>query len=241
MDTTHRDILGQQRVNHPEGRTKQGNVLDEDSLTLVEVNHLGAQTVLRAKATLVHGHTILGLLQQTGTGSLILGYATRFHAEARISTPRPPSLVRTATINSSLTCDGNILGLVGINQGTEVPTVQPFPTCRHDGVEFWLKGKLQDSTFLHDEVDTTLQLDSGGEELLSGRHNHTSTALLGAFVNSFLNGFLILGCRMGNLGTKLGNGVLFVGKLRNADALFNLLVLLLIPSFCLCGQGYEDA
>ena len=240
MDATNGNIRRKQRVKYPEGRTQQGHILDKNTFTLVEVNHLGAQTILGTKAALVHVDTVLCIFQQTGTGSLILCNAAGLHAETCIATPRPPSLVRATAVNGSLTRDGDILGLIGIDQRAEVPAVQTFPACRYDGVELWFKGKLQDSTFLHDEVDAALQLDGCCQELLSGRYDNATAALLGALVNSLLNGYLVLGSRIGSLGAILGDEELFVSKLRNADALLNLLVLLLIPLLSLSGHGYEN-
>ena len=87
-----------------------------------------------------------------------------------------------------------------------------------------------DSTLLDDEVHTTLQLDGSSQEPLSCRHDHSSTALLRALVDGLLDSLLILDCRRLRTGTILGDGVGFVSKLRFADTLFDLPVLLLVPT-----------
>ena len=63
MYATYGNVRRQQRMDNPEGRTQQGDVLNENALTLVEVNHLRTQTVLRTKTALVHINAILGTLQ----------------------------------------------------------------------------------------------------------------------------------------------------------------------------------
>ena len=46
-------------MDNPEGRAQQGDVLDEDTLTLVEVDELWTQTIVGVEAPLVHIHTVL--------------------------------------------------------------------------------------------------------------------------------------------------------------------------------------
>ena len=239
MYATNGNVCGKQRVNNPERRAKQCDIFNQNAFALVQVNHLGTQAVSRTELALVHGHTIFCILKQTGTGSLILGNTTRLHTKATVSTPRPPSVVRTATINSSLTSNGNVLGLIGINQRAEVPAIQSFPTCRNNGIELGLESKLKHSTFLDNEIDATFQLNGCSEEMLTCRHDNTPTALLRTLVNSLLNSLLILGSRVGRLSAKFCNVVLFVRKLRHADALLNLLVLLLVPTLSLNAQYHQ--
>ena len=134
VDATNGDVLRQQGVNHPERRTQQGDVFNEDAFALIQVNHLRAKSVGCSETALVHVHAVLGIFQQLGTRSLILGNATRLHAEARIATPGPPCVIRAASVNGAFTRDGDVLGLVGVNQRAEVPAVQSLPTGGDDGV-----------------------------------------------------------------------------------------------------------
>ena len=233
MYAAHGDVLRQQRVDDPEGRAQQGDILDEDAVALVEVDHLRAQTVLGTEATLVHVDTVFGLLQQTGAGSHVLGDAALLHAEPLVATPGPPCLVGAATVDGAAPRDGDILGLIGIDERTEVPAVQALPAGGHDGVELRLEGKLQYGAFLDDEVDTRLQLDGSGKKLLASRHHDTAATLGRALVDGLLDGLLVFCCGGCRLCPILGDVVHGVCKLRHADALLNLLVLLGVPSLCL--------
>ena len=49
-------------MNHPEGRTQQGDILNENALALVEVDKLWAQTVFFGEAALIHGNTVFSRL-----------------------------------------------------------------------------------------------------------------------------------------------------------------------------------
>ena len=82
------------------------------------------------------------------------------------------------------------------------------------------------------QADTILQGDGASEELLASGNHHTSATLLGAEVDGLLNGFLVLGSCVGRLSPVLGNQVILVSELWYADALFNLLVLSLVPALC---------
>ena len=226
-------------MDNPERRAQQGDVLNEDAFALVEVDHLGTQPVGGTKAALVHGDTIFSLLEQTGTGSHVLGNAALLHTELLAATPRPPCLVGTAAVNGSLTRNGNVLSLIGIDEWREVPAVQTLPAGGYDGVQLGFESKLQHGTILNDEVDTRLQLDGCRQEFLSGRHYHATTALLRALVDGLLDSLLVFGCGVSCLCTILCDDIRLVGKLRHADALLNLLVLLLIPTLCLCRQGSD--
>ena len=164
---------------------------------------------------------------------MVLGNTALLHPKALVAAPRPPCLVGATSIDGPLTGDSDVLCLIGIDQGREVPAVKTFPTGRYDGVQFRFEGELQDGTFLYDEVDPILQLNGCCQELLSSRYDDTSATLCRTFVNGFLDGFLVFGCRTVGLGTKLRYYIILVGKLRNADAFLYLLVCLLVPAFCL--------
>ena len=116
VHTTYGNVLRQQGMNDPERRAQQGNVLNEDALALVEVYHLGTQTVSRSETALVHVNTVFSLLQQSGTGTHVLGYAAFLHAKLLAAAPGPPCVVGTTAIDDTLTCDGNVAGLIGVNQ-----------------------------------------------------------------------------------------------------------------------------
>ena len=231
----HGNVGREQRVDDPERRAQQGDILDENALALVQVNHLRAQPVGRAVASLVHGNAVLGLLQQLGACALVLGYAAGLHAEALVAAPGPPCLVRAATVDGAPSGDGYVLGLVGIDERRQVPAVQSLPTGGHDGVQLRLEGKLQHGALFNDQIDPRLQLDSCGEEPLAGRNDDAPAAFLRTLVDGSLNGLLVLGSGVGRLGAVLGNHVVLLCKLRHTDALLNLLVLLLVP--CVGGHG----
>ena len=117
LDATNCDVCRQQWMDDPERRAQQSDVLDENALALVEVDHLRAQSVLRTKATLIHVDAVLGSLQQAGTAAVPLVNGHPFlEAELRGADPWPPSLARTTTIDGTATCDGHVFLLVGVNQ-----------------------------------------------------------------------------------------------------------------------------
>ncbi len=154
LHTTYGDVFRQQGMNHPEWRTQQGEVFQEDVLTLVEVDKLWAQTVILGENALVHINTVFCLLQQSGTGATALvGQFVGCTSEVGYARPLPPCFFRAATIDSTFTSHSNVLLLVGIDAWTDVVAIETFPTCRHHGVEVWFKHKLQLGVFLHYEID----------------------------------------------------------------------------------------
>ena len=137
-----------------------------------------------------------------------------FPTKTGITVPWPPGLIGTTTVDGALTCDANVLGLEGIDTGREVETLQTLPRGLYDGVELGLEGELQNGTFLNMEVYTVLQGDGTCKELLSGRDDHASATFLRTEVDGFLDGFLVLGCRVGLFRPVLGDYILFIRKLR---------------------------
>ena len=239
VHASHGDVFRQQGMDDPEGRAQQGDIFDEDTLALVQVDHLGAQAVARTVASLVHGHPVFSLFQQlwaTGFLPLVYGHAL-LESEFGGTHPGPPCLTAATTIDGAFTGNGDVLLLIGIDQRAEVPAVQSLPAGRHDGVELWQEGKLQHSTLFHHQVHAVLQLDGSRQELLSGRDDHASTALLRALVDGLLDSLLVLGCRSIGLGSEFGDDIVFRCKLRHADALLYLAILLLVPAIGIYGNN----
>ena len=77
--------------------------------------------------------------------------------------------------------------------------------------------------------------------MLTSGYDDTAAALFGTGRNGLVDGLLIFGRRIRGLGAILGDGEVTVGKLWHADALLNLLVLLVVPSLGLGGKGNEGA
>ena len=239
MYATHGDVRRQQGMNYPERRAQQCDILDEDTLTLIEVNHLRTQSVGGAEATLIHRHTVLGILQQSCPCSHILSDATLFHTKLLAATPWPPRVVRTTTVDGALTCNGDVTRLIGINERREVPAIKTFPARRHYGVKLGLEGELQYSTLLNNEVDTTLQLNGSRKKPLTGRHDDASATFLRAFVDGLLYRLLVLCGSIVGLCAILGYHIRLVGKLRQTDALLNLFVLLVVPALSLYSNSHN--
>ena len=132
---TNGDVLRQEGVDDPERGAQQGDILNQDALTLVEVDELGTQTVLRAEAALVHVDTILGSLQQALSGAvpLVHGHIV-LETETGIAHPWPPRLTGTAAVNGTLTRHGDVLLLEGIDTRLQVPAVDTLPAGGHGGV-----------------------------------------------------------------------------------------------------------
>ena len=92
-------------------------------------------------------------------------------------------------------------------------------------------------------------MQGSSQKALSGRDDDASPTLLRTLVDGFLDGLLVLGsqrrslvapqvvvCRLGAI---LGYHVVFLSKLRHADALLNLSVFLLVPALSLCAQDSQ--
>ena len=132
---TNGDIGGVQRMDHPEWRTQQGDVLQQDAFALVEANQLWAQTIfgsenaLRATLTflIIHRYAVLTILKQARARTATLTDGALFPSETGIAVPWPPGVVATTTIDGALAGDGNILGLESINTRREVKALQAFP------------------------------------------------------------------------------------------------------------------
>ena len=85
-----------------------------------------------------------------------------------------------------------------------------------------------------------LQRDGTRQEMLTGRHNNATATFLRTGVDGFLDSLLILlGC-VGGSRTIFSNEEVLCGKLRHADALLYLAVLLLLPALGLNCQHSKD-
>ena len=249
MYAAHGDVLRLQGMNHPERRVEQGDVFDEDALTLGEVDQLRTQAVLLSEGALLRGvtfcighrHTILTILQQSWTGLVLLGNHTGLPSEALSTAPRPPSLLRTATINGTLARDGNVGLLEGIDARRQVVAVQSFPRGLNDGVELGLEDEFQNGTFLYDQIHVALQVDGTRLESHACRNDDASATFLRAFVNSLLDSLLVVGSAVARLGAILGNQHRGLANLWLLDALLNLPVLLLVPSDGHTHSGHQQA
>ncbi len=100
---------------HPEWRAEQSHVLDEDSVTLVEVDELRAQTILGTEAALIHVDAVLCHLEQTRAASVALAYDAFFPSVAGSATPFPPCFVFAASIDGSFACDCHVSSLISID------------------------------------------------------------------------------------------------------------------------------
>ena len=140
-------------MDNPERRTQQRNILDENAVAGVEVDKLRAQAVGRSEAAFVHVDTILGHFQQTGACTVALAYHALFPSVFGCSAPWPPCLTCAASVDCSLTGDGYVGLFVGVDTGRDIPTVETFPSGQYHGVKFRFEGELQNSAFLHDQID----------------------------------------------------------------------------------------
>ena len=234
-------------MNHPEGRAQQRDVLEQDALALVERDELRPQSILRAEDALrrapslfvVHGDAVLAVAEQSGAGLQLLADHALLPSVACGAAPWPPRVVAATAVDGAEASDGDVVSPEGIDAWRQVEALQSLPRRFDDGVELGLEGELEHGSLLDDEVDAALELDSAREELLSGRHDDASAALLRAAVDGLLDGLLVLGGRGRRLGAHLGDDVLGVLELRSLDALFNLLVELVVP-LCHEAQWQHD-
>ena len=173
-------------MNYPEGRTQEGDILEEDTFTLVEVDKLWTHTILRSKYALgrafsffiIHGNTILTIFQHSGTTAFVLGRTFSLITKSGITNPGPPGVSAATTIDGTLTGDGDVLGFEGIDTGRDIEAFQTFPRGFYDGVELRFESELQHSPFLYFEVDATLQLDGTCQEFTACRHYHLTATFL---------------------------------------------------------------
>ena len=224
MYATHNDVFAEQGMDNPERRTQEGYILDEHSVTFVDIDELRAQTILGSESALFHIYAILCILQQACTRTHILTDFSRFPTICVLATPFPPSGILAAAIDSSLASDGNIFLLVGIDARLQVVAVKTFPTSRDDRIEFGLEHKLQHAALLNVEVDLALECDGTSIECAFW-HYHTSASSLRTGINSFVDSLLVGGSSSLGACAILSDVEHFVAKLRLANALFYLLVL----------------
>ena len=153
MHTTHDDVLAEQRVDNPERRAQQCDILDEHTVAVVGVDELRAQTVLSRKAAFLHIYTILGIFQQPGAGTHVLSDFALLPSVFFSSAPFPPCAVLAAAVDSALASDGDVILLVGIDTWLEVVAVETFPACRYDRIKLRLEHKLDYGSLFHMEVN----------------------------------------------------------------------------------------
>ena len=149
----------------------------------------------------------------------------------RAAIPLPEGVVVATSIDGSLTGNGNVGSLVGIDAGRVVPASQTFPRGTYQGIELRLEGKVKGGAFLKNEVDMALQLNGS---CVPGtlRDDHLSASLLGDKRDDSVDGLLVLCSRSCSLGTKKCDKELAFGNFWQLDALLDTLVLIVVPSCC---------
>ena len=177
MHPTHSDVLAEQGVDNPERRTQQGDILNENTVAIVDVNELRAQTVLGSETAFLHVHSILSILQQTCSGTHVLPHLSCFPTVCVLATPFPPCGILATSVDCTLTGDGYVILLVGIDAWLEVVAVETFPACRHDRIELGLEHKLQHGSLLNVKVYLTHKCNGTSVEC-SFRNNHSSATRL---------------------------------------------------------------
>ena len=122
-------------MDDPEGRGEQRDILNQDALTLVDVDKLRTQTVGRGEGALwrataffvLHRDAVFTILQQARTGFGMLVDGAFSPAESGRTAPRPPCLSGAVAVNRSLACHSDIGLLKGIDAGREVIAVNTLP------------------------------------------------------------------------------------------------------------------
>ena len=230
MYAAYGDILRQKWVYYPEWGAEQCYVFDENSVALVEVDKLRAESVLWAELSFVHVHSVFCHLKQSCSTSRLLADNAFFPSVMNLSTPFPPSVVFSATIDGTLAGDGNVCLLIGIDARLQVPAVNTFPACGDDGVEFGLESEQKDTVFLDVKVYLAEHGD-GTSNKGALRDNHSSATVFGTSGYGLVDGLLVVGSLCLGAGTEVGDVVRLVFELRLSDVLFDLFVLC-IPSVC---------
>ncbi len=183
-----------------------------------------------AKLAFIHGNIVFGIFQQSGARAKVLRlFGLSGHiAILRGPTHGPPRLAAAIAVYGSLARDGHIFHLVGIDTGRIVPASQSLPRGFHQWIELGIEGKPEGCAFFHHKVHAAEQAYGAGLPY-SCRYHHASATALGALGDGPVNGFLVL-CRGGlGRGPEPGDGILLVGKLRHANALFDLFVHGIVP------------
>ena len=238
LHTFHQQVLTNQRVDNPERRTQQRDVLDGYIVALIQIDELRTQTRI-FHVTLFERFACLAVFEQQRTTNLLTFLQVGRPTETVFAAHLPPGVVASVTVDGSLTGNGDVLLTVSVDTGLVVHTVHTFPSCQNDGEEFLVESKKQLSVFLDFQIYVALQRNRTRLKC-AGWYNHLTAAFLGTLVNSLVDGLLILGCSCFFGCTVLRNQERTVSKRRFLNAFFDLLVGCCIPVVSQCYHRHQQ-
>ena len=179
LNSTNYKIITKEGVNHPERRIEQLYILNQNSVTTIEINKLRTHAIFRTKDTLIDWHLFFAPLQQTCTSAIALSTHSLFPSKARSTTHCPPIFISTLSIENTFTSQCNISFSVCINKRTSIITINTFPTSKNAGeIKILVGRELQYCAICKMKIDITLQSDGTGEICAIGNQNCTTTFLV---------------------------------------------------------------
>ena len=92
-----------------------------------------------------------------------------------LTAPFPPCGILATSVDSSLTGDGNVILLVGLDTRLQVVAVKTYTPSRDDRLEFCVECKLQYGALLTMKVYLTLECDGTSVECTLGYNYTTAT------------------------------------------------------------------
>src|SRR5574344_11444 len=225
MHTSYRDVLAEKRMNHPERRAQQCDILYQNVFAHVQINQLRSQTVLHTKLTTIHIHTVFRHFLKTCSTSVPLTYGLCFRpSEPGGTAPFPPCLVASVTVYRTFTGDTDILRFVRIDKRLQIPAVETFPSRRNNWIQTRVESEQQGSTLFHDQVYIAFQRQSSRVPY-SGRYHDTSAARFVAGSNGSVDSPLVDCSFILRVSAEFGNNECFVVERRLLDSLFDFFVL----------------
>src|SRR3954469_4521658 len=114
----------------PHRRVGYRNALDEHVLATIGLYKLWPEVLTFSKDSLCDRHSIFGHLFQSLPGFLLVRIAL-FPAGVCVALPRPPVLFTRLAVKSSLTGDGDVPLLEGIDEWRIVHQFHALPTREH--------------------------------------------------------------------------------------------------------------
>lgn len=117
----------------------------------------------------------------------------------------------SVAVDDASSCDGNILEVASVDQGTSLVRF----ACFFDVVVVLVARELKECSFSHVEVDIALKRDAARNPK-SRRNDDGSTSVFGALGNGVIDGFGVDGNAVRN-SSEITDVIRLVGKGRNRD------------------------
>jgi len=215
------NIFGEKRVNQPEGSPNNGNALDQNALALVGLDEWRAESVFFVKHSLLNGYIVVGHLVQPCFSCLAGGMPALGDGSRSAKGKGPPMRCIGLSVQNSVPGDGNIGLFVGVDERTEVVTVESFPTGKNEwGVVRGVGGEPEGTAVSQMQVDIAFQCDGPGVENTFG-NDHAASSCRSTGFDGCCDGLGAQGS-VSLPGTKTGNQEVLILEFGFLDACDNL-------------------